>query len=225
MTQMKLKQLMRLIANLEGVIKGRLAPGHKKVAQSLVKDLELLLLGAENTPHVGPCPLRHLKASVTDTLRIVQQATGEKLVLIGGAAVIHWVQIRETKDLDYVVLTRDLPKVKSLFPKGQNKPLMYTVNVEGVDVDFMHSEHFRWAGKTISTAVNTAIMGISTKVALPEYLILFKLQAGRDRDESDIKALLTLKGVSDRAKPLVEKYLPDFLEDFSSLTLAAEYGL
>jgi nucleotide-binding universal stress UspA family protein len=210
----------------------------KRVAKELSEryptvaaELEQLVAGAMNPPHrVQSKSLNDrfhaLEASVQDAVKeVVETLQGEDFVLAGGFAVASWIDIRKTYDADFVVLGPTFVKLDELFPGGTFKPLIYTVKLHGEDVDFLQPDLFPWTQDAIHAAATKDFMGQKMKVLTPEYLILYKFQAGRDKDFSDIKALLTLPGIPEKAEALVARYIPEEMEDFKQLVMEAEFGL
>lgn len=56
----------------------------------------------------------------------------------------------------------------------------------------------------------------------PEYLILFKIESMRDKDNNDAFALLRLSGVQDKARDLVKKYKPNLVDDLEQAISIAD---
>jgi hypothetical protein len=236
MTPLKAKRLRHLISNLRDLAafeadqdKYPLLAKIAKQAKSAAFELEILVTAGTNPPHPKPSD-RVLTADIrnkdlSDMLKEVTGKLGDKVALVGGLAVIHWVDIRETLDLDFVVLASDMDAVKAAFPGGETKALIYSVNVNGMDLDFLIQSEFPWTQEAIRHSVKEKVLGVQTQIITPEYLILYKFRAARERDMSDIESLLTLKGIPKKARALVEKYLPEDLEDFNSLATLAEYNL
>ena len=147
-----------------------------------------------------------------------------QICLIGGLAVQYWVEIRKTDDIDLAVFGKDIDRVKKEFLGGQKSLLGYSFKLDGVNVDVLSADHFDWAEATITNAIEYDFIGTKIKVAMPECLILFKLVSMRDRNVSDVLALLTLKGVPNKARDLVWKYKPTDIEDFEQMIKMAEMG-
>lgn len=189
---------------------------------TLAAELDMLAASGTNPPHKGG------KAKVTAGMQEALQRIMAKLpsvVVAGGFAVLHWVDIRKTYDLDFVLLGEEFDKIREFFPGGSMKPLIYTLDIEGEIVDFLDPKNFPWTEDAIKNAATGTILNRSVKILTPEYLILYKFRAGRERDFSDIKALLTIKGVADKARSLIGKYMPEEMEDFDALVMESEYGI
>lgn len=207
----------------------RIAEEFKTRYPTVAAELRQLVGGALNPPHARPVtgPIAELiAANLKDAVsEVLTKLKGQSLALAGGYAVIQWIDIRKTHDADFVVLGPTFEKLGEIFPGGEYKDIIYTVKIHGEDVDFLTPELFPWTDKAMQAAVSKSFMGHQVKVLTPEYLVLYKFQAGRDRDFSDIKALLTLPGVPDKASHLVALYMPQELEDFKQILMEAEYGL
>jgi len=213
MTKIKSKYIMRLA--------DRLAE-HDPI---LARDLKMLVAGATNTPHSRPTITL---GSLSSALTIVTDELNKAKItfaLAGGLAVKYWVDIRETLDVDLILHTEDIEKVKRIFPKGRDLPLMYTIRIQGTDIDFIKGDLFDWADKALASAKETQSFGIKLKLVSPEYLILFKFRAARERDLNDIKGLLSLKGVAEKSRLLVNEYMPEDIDDLEQLIREVEYGV
>jgi len=209
MTKIKIKQLKALA--------DRLADIDPEVS----RQLRMLVFGAENMRHRRPLKV---SAGFTGAIeKVVSQLPVH--VLVGGMAVRFHVQTRVTDDVDFAIMA-NMSEIKRLFPSGRMGSLAYSVEVDGVDVDFLFSEDFPWTKAAISHGVDgSAVFHTKVNVASPEYLILYKLEAAREYDINDIKALLQLPGIADRAKKTVAKYLHYMVEDFDQLIEESKLGL
>ena len=213
MTQLKTKYIIRLAKQLAAK------------DPTLSQDLMLLVCGANNAPHPRPTiTLGSLTSALSEVVTRLA-STEITFALAGGLATKYWVDIRETLDVDLVVHTEDIEQVKLLFPGGRDLPLMYTVRFEGTDIDFLKGDIFAWADAALQKATEGTELGVKLKIITPEYLILFKLQAARDRDISDIKGLLSVAGVAEKARILVNQYLSDDLDDLDQMIREVEYGV
>jgi len=122
-------------------------------------------------------------------------------VLVGGAAVIHYLSANRslTPDLDFLV--RDLEKVKNLL-ESQNisyspliqsnggDPIGITVgqfNLDLLDVNECNSRLNRYVMETSDKAL---VASVSLRIINPEALIILKFELGRDKDDDDAFALL-----------------------------------
>jgi hypothetical protein len=214
MHPIKMKRLSRLAAQLR--------PHYPIVAA----ELDLLVAGASNKPHPNPV---HIVATggLSEVLqRVVVGLQGRQVpfALAGGLAVISWVDLRKSLDIDFAVVGEALPAVQQMFPGGADLPIMYTTNLAGVDVDFLKPLG-AWTEQAIATAVVRTVLGVQVPVVLPEYLILYKFLAARERDVEDIVGLLSLPKVPGRARDLIIQYMPEEIEDFDQLVAEAEFGV
>ena len=180
----------------------------------------------------GVLAIRHKPRSIriSATFKKAIDIITEKLssiphALVGGLAVQHWVPSRNTDDLDFAVLSTDYTELKKLFPAGHMGALVYTVEVENIDVDFLLSDDWSWSKEAIANAEVKTLTGIPLKVVRPEYLILYKMESSRDRDIDDILRLLRLAGIAGKTRKLFEKYLPESLSDFDQLVEESKLGL
>lgn len=213
MHPIKAKRMMRIVKQL------------KANYPTVAAELEQVISGAMTPPHPGQA-LRKAEASLQGAVhKVVDAMSSKEFALAGGFAVAVWIDIRKTYDADFVVLGDTFGELDQIFPGGSHKPLIYTVRIDGEVVDFLKPDLFPWTQEAISAAVEKEFMGRKIKVLTPEYLILYKFQAGRDRDFGDIKALLTLKGVAEKARELVAQYMPEELEDFDQIQMESEYGI
>lgn len=212
MTQLKAKYILRLAS--------RVAAEDPLLAQ----ELRMLVAGATNAPH--PRPQITLGSITSALMHVVAALDKEKILyaLAGGLATKYWVDIRETLDIDLILQTEDIEKVKTIFPNGRDLPLMYTVKIDGTDIDFLKGDLFPWSDVALQTS-QYHDLGIKLRVIKPEYLILFKLRAARERDIGDIKGLLSLDGVADKARHLVNRYMTDDLDDLNQMIKEVEFGV
>lgn len=236
MNPIKAKRLSRLAQNLtkfshlpkELLASYPLLAEIERDANFTQRELKTLLTAGLNPPHASPndAVLAAENPSLSKVLEGVVKRLGGNAVLAGGMAVIHWVDIRKTIDLDFAILSGDLDLIRKTFPTGSTLDLIYTTKVNGIDVDFLlPSSSITWTEEAIRTAPIETVLGVQTRVLLPEYLVLYKLLAARDRDHADIEALLTLKGVTRKARKLVERFMPEEMDEFESLATLAEYNL
>lgn len=165
-----------------------------------------------------------VEAGLLDALRVVVEKLPQgSFALAGGLALVHWADIRKTQDVDLAITGTDFKKLPELFPGGEQKPLIYTVRLEGQDVDFLQPKNFPWSEEAVRQAPMEDYLGQKVKVLTPEYLILYKLAAGREKDQPDIEALLKVPGASEKALGLCARYLPEELDDLKQMALTAEY--
>lgn len=175
-----------------------------------------------NPPHSGSLAENVDMGSVPKVETALQ---GIDHCLIGGLAVAHYVHIRQTQDLDFIVATRDFNTVLTRFPGGKMGNVVYSVDISGVSVDFMIPDYVSWIDDALHTANLVLVSGHHLKVVSPEYLILFKLYDLRAHDESDIIALLRDDdGLYKKTLPLVRRLMPSFVDDLQSMQDQASLG-
>ena len=128
--------------------------------------------------------------------------------LAGGLAVGHWIQDRKTDDLDFALVAQDVSHIKKLFPHriGEGDRI-YHAKIKGVSVDFLKPAGYRWNREAIQHAKKQLVEGVLLPVVTPEYLILYKMHAERDKDHEDIIKLLKLPDVYRVARLVVGRYL------------------
>lgn len=190
--------------------------------QPLAQEIDSLIYSIENKPHLGN---QTLQPSLSDAIKKITALIGNiDFCLIGGLAVQYWIDIRKTDDIDIVVFAENLQKVKKTFPGGRDILYGYSFSIDHVHVDVLSTENFLWAKEAIEVAKPYDFFGIKIKVALPEYLILFKMIPMRDRDVSDILGLLSLETIPNKARNLVWKFLPAETEDLEQMIKMAELG-
>jgi hypothetical protein len=184
----------------------------------LSQELYSLAIGASNKTR--PTKLaRNTLNSLTTVKEILDKGT---YAIIGGVAIHHWISSRTTDDIDIAVTGKSLNEIRKEYELEEGH-LVYTVDVDGTVIDFMKSNYFPWTDEAIRKAKDS---DLGLPICTPEYLILYKFKAGREKDFSDIKGLLKLKGVYELAKPLIKKYFAaDDMQDFEQLKLEADYGL
>jgi len=161
------------------------------------------------------------KVSVTDVLMSIQ---GLDWALCGGVAVAFWVTKRSptVRELDILVSVEDSEEARDRLKEvgcrvgGYGGLGLNSVNVMcmGLKIDLIVAER-RWEQDALLKSVKAG----KFRVVRPEYLILMKLHAGRDKDIEDVVLLSRVVDV-DKTKKLVKRYLgEDYEEDFESLAM------
>ena len=142
-----------------------------------------------------------------------------KAAVIGGLAIQRWTRSRTTKDIDIIVTPEDFYMIQTEIEGqtgGDSGVSIYTVDFDGTKVDFMDRENAPWS----DDAIDTAVIDPATKLRIvkPEYLILYKLLAGRAKDEEDVKDILKAKPKSfDKALDLAETHDETLADDLRQL--------
>lgn len=145
-----------------------------------------------------------------------------KWCLAGGLAVIHWANIRVTYDVDCLVLSSDLEGLKKTLKNYKQGNLGISTEIDGVAVDFLDASLFPYAEAAIDNAATESELGVSVPVMKPEYLVLFKIESMRDKDNNDAFALLRIFGVPQKARQLVKKYKPQMIDDLEQAIAISE---
>ena len=197
----------------------RLANDLREKYPTVAAELDSLVSGAEEPVR----PRKTVTASLVSAFEKVHGLLGEQLVLAGGTAIQQWVDIQETEDLDFVVLS--FAEVKKVLPGGRSTPLVYYVELDGYSIDFLNPDYFSWTREAIQNSVFKPFLGGEVRMLTPEYLVLYKFAAARDKDMIHIKALLRVPETAEKALPLIQKYMSEELEDFKQLVLEASWGL
>ncbi len=119
--------------------------------------------------------------------------------IIGGIAMGHHALPRTTHDLDILVASRDLPKVRKVFKKyykgGTRVVQIY--NIEGTRLDVLPA-NLRHRIQALEDSITSKIEGVQTSVVNIRDLLILKLLAVPERkdlgkkrsDEADITELL-----------------------------------
>lgn len=200
MNPLKLKRMKALAESLKGV--------NPAAAWDLISMIE-----AYEQP---PAPRTHLlRESLPSALQKVSTLMSPyKWCLAGGLAVIHWANIRVTYDVDCLVFSQDLEKIKASLPSFKAGNMGISSQIDGVVVDFLDASLFPYAQEAIETASTETELGVSIPVMKPEYLVLFKIDSMREKDNDDAFALLRIFGVPDKARALARKYYkPGLIDD------------
>lgn len=80
-------------------------------------------------------------------------------------------------------------------------------------------------GAAIENAAIESELGVSVPVMKPEYLVLFKIESMRDKDNNDAFALLRIFGVPEKARALVRKYRPQMIDDLEQAIAISELSI
>lgn len=148
---------------------------------------------------------------------------GERVILIGGAAMQLYGSDRLTLDVDFAA-DNHLPSLvrhgKLLFGGEQ------TVAPNGVSVDFVvRSDEFRSLYREAVKMAQT-IEGVPMPVVRPEHLVAMKMVAGRDKDLTDLTHLLGVAGLVDvvKTRAIVHQHLGAYAaKDFDGHVEEAEW--
>lgn len=211
MNPLKLKRMKQLAEALRGI--------NPAAAWDLISMIE-----AQEQPAQPKTQL--LRESLPGALeRVSQLLSGYRWCLAGGLAVVHWANVRVTYDVDCLVVSEDLERLKKELPGYQSGNLGMSSEIDGVTVDFLDASLFSYAQEAVETAVMERELGVSVPVMRPEYLVLFKLESMREKDNTDAFALLRVFGVAEKARAVVRKHRPQMIDDLEQAISIAEMSV
>lgn len=122
----------------------------------------------------------------------VARSTRTKVALCGGIAMAAYGSDRLTSDIDVLVSTTsgfpNFPKGKALSFGGRSTRTSEGVVVDLIDRNDKYSDLY-----TDALDASVRMKGLPIPIVTPEYLATMKLQAGRDKDEQDLRTLINLK--------------------------------
>ena len=142
----------------------------------------------------------------------------------GAVATPRYMPERSPRDLDVVVLPRDLPEVTRRFERAAysfKAPLSIGGSSwetpEGVPVDVIEGRDAWWPDALAEAGTNRDATG--APVLSLRYLVLMKVKSGRLQDTSDVGRMIS--AASDEqlnaVRALVRRHATDFLEDLESM--------
>lgn len=157
---------------------------------------------------------------------IFQILEGFSCALVGGLAVAYWVEGRvpTSRELDILVVKEDFDEGRDLFNEigfsvsGYAKVGVgsYMVKGKGWEVDLILAEE-EWEEDAIKYAKKDVFEGVEVRIVRPEWLIVMKLVAMREKDMDDIVLLSRVVDV-EKVRGLVRMYLGEaYVEDFNRL--------
>ncbi|MFQ5864221.1 MAG: hypothetical protein ACE5IW_03225 [bacterium] len=124
---------------------------------------------------------------------------GINYAIIGGIAMGHHALPRATHDLDILVASKDLPKVRKAFKKCYKggTTVVQIYDVEGTRLDVLPA-NLKHRVAALNEAIDSALEEIPTKVVSVRDLLILKLFAAAERaellkkrrDEADVTELL-----------------------------------
>lgn len=207
MNIIKLKRMKALAESLKGI--------NPSAAFDLISMLEAI----EQPPQVKSSLIQEsLPIAIKKVTDLLSQYDW---CLAGGLAVIHYVNTRVTYDIDCLVTTEGIESIKS---KTEHKKNNFGISIQscGINVDLIDAKFFPYAEEAIRNSIIQTEFGISIPVMKPEYLILFKIESMRDKDNNDAFALLRLTGIQDKARLLIKKYKPNLVDDLEQAISIAD---
>ncbi len=149
---------------------------------------------------------------------------GVSWAVAGAVATRRYMPERSTRDLDVVVLTRDLVEVKRRFEQAGysfKAPLSIGGSSwetpEGVPVDVIEGREIWWPEALAEAAGNRDQSG--APVLSLRYLVLMKVKSGRMQDSADVGRMASAASPDqlEAVRTLVRRHAPDFSEDLESM--------
>jgi hypothetical protein len=148
----------------------------------------------------------------------------DKLVLVGGMAVAHWLSRAITPDVDF--LCRNINAVKAMLSKDgiEFSPVTFAnlgteggFTVQSFEADFLDPEASNSAVNMniLDNAAPSTIAGMTILVAAPASLTIQKFVTGRTKDLDDGFKLLSVCDLS-KLKTMLKKLKHDLPEDMSA---------
>ncbi len=140
--------------------------------------------------------------------------------IIGGLAVGVHSPPRSTQDVDFYVSSKDIDKLKSMYPNYTSLDLDgkfdgISANIDGIDIDFLYTEDDR---KSLMKDKGT-IANELTFLSLVE-LIYTKVISGRLKDQNDIATLVQYYTGDSTS---LEKEIKDRLKKYPNKSEREEY--
>lgn len=148
---------------------------------------------------------------------------GQRVILIGGAAMALYGSDRLTADVDFAAndtLRGHVGRTKKLLFGGEQ------FSMGGVPVDFVvRSDDFVSLYQDAIAKART-IEGVPMPVVSPEHLVAMKMVAGRDKDLADVNFLLGAPGLVDKkvAREIVREHMGAYAaQEFDGLVEESEW--
>jgi hypothetical protein len=132
-----------------------------------------------------------------------------RLVVVGGAFMISFIKNRTaTKDVDIIPLSFPDTMKQDQTTKAFRSASNAVAKKHGIRRDWINDVVAAFAPEVGPVTLWHDYANLQVYVPAPEYILVLKLLAGRDRDEDDIQALCTLLNVQsrERAQELVDRY-------------------
>lgn len=155
---------------------------------------------------------------------LTQTLDGIPWAVAGAVATRRYMPERSTRDLDVVVLARDLAEVTRRFEQGGysfKAPLSIRrsswESPEGAPIDVIEGREVWWPDALAEAADNRDASG--APVLSLRHLVLMKLKAGRLQDTADVGRMLSAASdvQLDAVRALVRQHAPDLLDDLESM--------
>lgn len=164
------------------------------------------------------------EVKLASVLDVTKTLSGIPYAIVGGHALALHGHVRNTQDVDLLVNPSDLENAVEALGGENPTPLTIggmSVTVNGIDVDLVSPQE-PWVDRAIMTAQGTSYGPVVSK----PFLVLMKLWASRGAQE-DLDMSYMLRAMSEEevaeTKDLVQKFLPNDVEDLDSLIDFAQY--
>jgi Nucleotidyltransferase of unknown function (DUF6036) len=132
-----------------------------------------------------------------------------RLVVVGGAFMISFIKNRSaTKDVDIIPLSFPDSMNEDKATKAFRSAANAVAKTHGIRRDWINDVVASFAPEPGPVTLWHDYPNLQVYVPSPEYILVLKLLAGRDRDEDDILALCKLLTIQTReqAQVLVDRY-------------------
>jgi hypothetical protein len=132
-----------------------------------------------------------------------------RLIVVGGAFMISFIKNRSaTKDVDIIPLSFPDTTNEDQATKAFRSAANAVAKKHGIKRDWINDVVASFAPEPGPVTLWRDYPNLQVYIPSPEYILVLKLLAGRDRDEDDIQALFTLLTIQTRreAQLLVNRY-------------------
>lgn len=132
-----------------------------------------------------------------------------RMVVVGGAFMISFIKNRAaTKDVDIIPLSFPDTMNEDQATKAFRSAANAVAKKHGIKRDWINDVVAAFAPATGPITLWRDYPNLQVYIPSPEYILVLKLLAGRDRDEDDIEALCELLTIETRqqAQELVDRY-------------------
>ena len=156
-----------------------------------------------------------------DNLFMLLESRNIDYVLVGGVAILNYVEGRNTQDIDLIMALSDLSKVPEIVIKQQTNPYFARGEFEGLQIDILLAKNPLFRLVQQYYAVKQSFLEREITIATVEGLLLLKLYAlpslYRQGDfvrvsvyENDIATLLyTYRSDMDRILQILSRYVSE----------------
>ena len=175
-------------------------------------------------PGSGSLPWRGEGTPVLRWPDLTEILEGVPWAVAGAVATRRYMPERSTRDLDIVVLTRDLVEARRRFEQAEFS-FKDALSIggsswetpAGVPVDMIEGRESWWPAALAEAASNRDASGAPV-LSLP-YLVLMKMKAARLQDVSDVGRMLSTASDEqlDAVRDTVRRYASDVVENLESI--------